>query len=102
MGIDRYKYLRKDDGTMRIMPPVKLRKRSTDIFRVYDYDKTRLDRISADVYGDDSYGWLILMANPDYPMEFDIPKGTAIRVPFPLRESISEFEGKVIKLRDIG
>ena len=84
------------------MPPIKLRKRDSDIFRVYDYDLTRLDRISGEIYEDDTYGWLILLANPEYPMEFDIPKGTVIRIPFPLREAISEIESKIIKTRDVG
>ena len=102
MGVDRYKYLKREDGTMRIMPPFTVSERSTDVFRTYDSDKTRLDRISAEVYEDDSYGWLILAANPNYAMEFDIPKKTVIRVPFPLREAISEVEGIIIKTRDVG
>lgn len=102
MGIDRYKYLLKKDGTLRTAPPVKIKERAEDIFRVYDSSRTRLDRISADVYNDDSYGWLILLGNPEYGMEFDIPTGTVIRVPYPLREALSEYESKIIKNRDVG
>ena len=102
MAFDRYKYLKREDGTMRTMPPLKVSKRSTDVFRVYNSDKTRLDRISGDVYENDCYGWLILLANPEYGMEFDIPMNSIVRIPYPLREALSEVEGKLIKSRDVG
>jgi hypothetical protein len=102
MASDRYKHLRTDDGKLKIMPPIKIKERTTDYFRVYNSNKTRLDRISAEVYEDDGYGWLILLANPDYAMEFDIPINTVLRIPFPLREVLTEVESKIIKKRDIG
>jgi hypothetical protein len=101
MGIDRYEFLRSDNNTgSKIMPPVKIKKRETDVYRVYNYDKTRLDRISAEVYGHDTYGWLILLANPKYAMEFDIPKNKVLRIPFPLNEVITEVQGQIIRKRD--
>jgi hypothetical protein len=102
MGTDRYKYLRNSNNSgIKIMPYIKIDKRSTDVYRLYNSEKTRLDRISYEVYEDDTYGWLILLANPEYAMEFDIPRNTVLRIPFPLREVITEFEGKLIKNRDI-
>jgi hypothetical protein len=102
MGIDRYKYLRsKNNSGSKPMPPIKIDRRTTDVYRIYNLDRTRLDRISAEIYGDDTYGWLILLANPEYSVEFDIPKSTVLRIPFPLREVITEFEGKLIANRDI-
>ncbi len=102
MGKDRYKLLRKKNGSgTEIMPPIKINERNTDVFRVYNSDKTRLDRISAEIYEDDTYGWLILMANPEYFIEFDIPKETVLRVPLPLREVLSEVEGKLLRKKSI-
>lgn len=98
MAKDRYKLLRKKEGQgMEVMPYIKIKDRDTDVFRLYNSDKTRLDRISAEVYEDDGYGWLILMANPEYYMEFDIPKETVLRIPLPLREVLTEVEGKLLR-----
>lgn len=98
MAKDRYKLLRKKDGQgIEVMPAIKIKDRETDVFRLYNSDKTRLDRISAEVYEDDGYGWLILMANPEYYMEFDIPKETVLRIPLPLREVLTEVEGKLLR-----
>lgn len=101
MGKDRYKLLRKPNGQgVEIMPQIKIKNRNTDAFRVYNSDKTRLDRISAEVYEDDTYGWLILMANPEYFVEFDIPKESVIRVPLPLREVLTEVESKLLRQKE--
>lgn len=100
MGTDRYKFLIKSDGTMQDLPKVKISERSTDKFVVYDSAKTRLDRIAGETYGDDTYNWLILYANPEFFMEFDIPAGTVIRVPFPLQEVLTEYQTKVVSNKD--
>lgn len=102
MAYNRYKYLTKTDGTgMSITPAIKIKERiETDVFRVYNSDKTRLDRISHEVYGESGWGFLILLANPEYAIEFDIPKGTVLRVPLPLREVITEYESKMLRLKD--
>jgi hypothetical protein len=60
----------------------------------------RLDTIAAEIYGDDLYNWLVLLANPEYPLEFDIPNNTVIRVPFPLNDAVNEYEQKVISLKN--
>lgn len=99
MGINRYSNVI-FNGTQQIMPRVTISKRDTDKFITYHPEKTRLDRISGSVYNDDTYGWLILMANPEYYMEFDIPKNTVLRVPFPLREVESEYNKKIIANKD--
>lgn len=88
------------DGKMANLPKVKISLRNTDKFETYDSKQTRLDRISGKVYGDDSYGWLILLANPEYFLEFDIPSNTIIRVPFPLQDAQSEFVTKVLDLKN--
>lgn len=88
------------DGKIINMPKVEIPKRTTDKYITYDSSRTRLDRIAGEIYGDDSYGWLILLANPEYFMEFDIPRNTVIRVPFPHKEAEADFVAKVLELKD--
>jgi hypothetical protein len=47
------------------------------------------------------YDWLILYANPDYLIEFDIPDGTIIRIPFPLERALSEYRTKGVRQTEI-
>ena len=101
MGTNRYFYLNKPDGTQQNMPLVTISKRSTDKFITYDSNIMRLDRIAYSVYGDDTYNWLIMLANPGYFIEFDIQTGTVIRVPFPLQDVLNEYEQKVLANKDI-
>lgn len=96
MGVNRYLNLSNNDGSQNNMPRITISKRTTDKFVPYDSNKTRLDRISGSVYSDDTYNWLILLANPAYFMEFDIPSGTIIRVPFPLQDVLTEFNQKLL------
>ena len=95
MGINRYKLVINKNGTMQNLPKITIKERKTDKFVVYNYGKTRLDRIAGETYDDDTYWWLILMANPEYALEFDIPKNTVIRVPLPLRDVLIEYQDKV-------
>jgi hypothetical protein len=95
MPVSRYAKL-KFNGEMRSLPKIKISNRSTDIFVTYNPNKTRLDRIAADAYGDDTLYWLILLANPQYYMEFNIPSGAVIRVPNPISDVLSEFNSKIL------
>mgnify|MGYP000069439418 CR=1 FL=1 len=99
MGINRYSNVT-FNGKQQSLPKVTISKRSTDKFVTYHPERTRLDRISGSVYNDDTYGWLILLANPEYYMEYDIPKNTVLRIPYPLREAESEYNQKVINNKD--
>lgn len=99
MGTNRYANVI-FDGKQQAVPKVTISKRDTDKYITYHPDRTRLDRISGSVYNDDTYGWLILLANPEYYMEFDIPKNTVLRVPFPLREAEAEYNRKIIVNKD--
>jgi hypothetical protein len=77
------------------MPFIKLRNKNTDIKVVYNKNK-RLDRLSNEYYDSPYYGWLILLANPKYGgMEFDIPEDSVIRIPFPLMDTLREYQQKV-------
>lgn len=92
---DRYGDFKKR-GEYEFIPFIKLRKKSSDIKLVYKKDSTRLDVISNRYYGEPFYGWLILMANPQYGgLEFNIPDGTTIRLPYPLSDTLQEYQTKV-------
>ena len=82
------------NGKIKSSPKVKISNRLTDIYLTYNPRVTRLDRIAADIYKDDTLYWLILMANPQYYIEFDIPANSIIRVPFPLNDVLAEFYSK--------
>lgn len=95
MAISRYKRLN-FNGKQSNFPRIKISPRQSDIFITYDSNKTRLDRIAADAYGDDTLYWIILLANPQYYMEFDIPSGAVIRIPNPIGDVLAEFNAKVL------
>jgi len=78
------------------MPKIKIANRPTDVFLTYNSSKTRLDRIAADIYQDDTLYWLIMLANPQYYSEFDIPYNSIIRVPMPLNDVMAEFQTKIV------
>lgn len=82
------------------VPAITISKRDTDKFVIYNSDKMRFDTIAADIYNDDTYSWLISLANPEYALEFDIPNNTVIRVAFPLRDAETEYEQKVVILKN--
>lgn len=92
---NRYKGLNGDDGT--ISPPfVKLDPKPTDKFIEYNVTRSRLDKICQEQYGSPFYGWLILMANPEYGgLEWNIIDGSFVRVPFPLDETLKEYQRKL-------
>ena len=97
---DRYEEFR-INGKMRILPFLKIPQKSTDIRVKYD-GTTRLDIISDDYYNSPNFGWLILQANPKFGgLEFNIPFGTVLNVPFPLNESLAQYERQVLKYEDL-
>ena len=96
MAFSRYKSLIVGND-IKSFPKVNIDKRESDRFVIYDSNKTRLDRIAAEVYEDDTLYWVILLANPEYFVEFDIPNYTAIRVPFPINDVLQEVLDKVEK-----
>jgi hypothetical protein len=90
---DRYNDFRVNN-TIKSLPYIKIPEQSTDITIQYK-SRTRLDIVSQTYYGTPYYGWLILQANPGYSMEFDIPDGAAIRVPFPLTNALQSYSQEV-------
>lgn len=85
---------------LKNMPTVVISKRKTDKFITYDPQKMRLDFICGQIYEDETLTRLILWANPDYSLEFDIPKNTVIRIPFPLKDVLTEVKNYIISNRD--
>jgi hypothetical protein len=91
---DRYGNFKNKDK-FSFIPFIKLSKKPTDLNIKWKETK-RLDKVSNDIYGSPFYGWLILLANPKYGgLEFDIPDGVSLRIPFPLMESLQDYQKKV-------
>lgn len=89
---DRYGKFR-ENGTIRLVPFVKIPKKDTDIIITYEKGKTRLDIESYRYYNNPNYGWLILMANPSLgSMEFSIPDNAPVRIPYPLNSTLSQYQ----------
>ena len=92
---DRYRKFR-IDGEIKIVPFCKIPKKNTDFY------ETRLDLLSYDYYGNGDYAWLIMQANPEYgSMEFEIPDGVMLRIPYPLDDAISSYEQGINRYNDL-
>lgn len=88
------------NGHMKLVPFAEVPIKPTDRFDYYILGRTRLDVLSYTHYGDPNYGWLILQANPEIGgLEFNIPDGTLLRIPYPLETSLLDYESS-IKLYD--
>jgi hypothetical protein len=93
---DRYGIF-KVDGEVKPVPFIKLEKKSTDI-TIQIKENTRFDILSQRYYNNGKHGYLILQANPSFGgLEFDIPKGTNIIVPFPFKKTLQDFQEKITK-----
>jgi hypothetical protein len=99
MPFNFYKPL-KDNDALKDMPPVQISSRKTDKFILYKKELMRLDFISGEIYSDETLWRLIMWANPEYFLEFDIPDGTVIRVPYPLNDVLAEVNNFIINNRD--
>ena len=94
MPISFYDFL-KDGNTIKDMPRVTISRRTTDKTIVFNPRLMRLDRIAGDVYQDESLYKILMWANPEIVYEFDISRGTIIRIPFPLNDVIQEIVSKI-------
>ena len=94
MAIDRYKSFR-INGTATNIPFIKLIGKSSDKIEEY---KLGMDLLSYKYYEDANYGWLIMLANPEYGgLEFNIPDGSPIKIPFPLEATIIQYNNEISK-----
>lgn len=99
MPYDFYSLLKKNDVLLN-MPSITIQKRSTDKSVTYNKEKNRLDTIAGIIYQDETLWKLILWANKEYFMEFDIPDNTVIRVPYPLQDVIEEVQSQIVSKKD--
>lgn len=91
MAFDRYRDFRVNN-TPKKVPFIKLSKKSTDKEIEYMRGQMRMDLLSNKYYGDANFGWLIMLANSQYGgLEFSIPNGSTITIPFPLEATLIEY-----------
>jgi nucleoid-associated protein YgaU len=95
MAYNRYTKLIRN-GSIKKVPKIDIPFKSSDMYVTYKKGFTRLDNVSFDIYGDPNYDWLILMANNDVAsLEFEIPDGYDIRVPYPLQQTLEEYNKRI-------
>ena len=99
MSYNFYSLLRDNDSLIN-MPPIKIDKRITDKSVTYNSQKNRLDTIAGNIYSDETLWRIILWANEQYFMEFDIPDNKVIRVPWPLQDVLNEVQIKIVEKRN--
>lgn len=89
---DRYSKFR-TGNEIKIVPFGEIPEKETDIYVTYKNGVTRLDNLSYKYYNNADYAWLIMQANPEYgSLEFLIPDGSEIRIPFPLDVTLSDYQ----------
>ena len=89
------------DGKWDYVPFITIPKQNGDCYVVYDNHK-RLDNISYEYYKDPNYGWLIMQANPEYgSLEYNIPNGVILRIPFPLENVLNKYREDIKKYREL-
>jgi len=90
------------NGEYKTLPFIQLDPKDSDIFDVYVKNRTRFDSLSEKYYDTPYYGWLILTANPIFGgLEFGIPNGTQIRVPYPLETTLKEYNDKLKRFKEL-
>lgn len=91
MAFDRYRDFRVNN-TPKTIPFIKLSKKQTDKEIEYKRGQMRMDLLSNKYYSDPNFGWLIMLANAKYGgLEFNIPDGAIITIPFPLEPTLIEY-----------
>lgn len=86
---DRYESFRSDND-FKPVPGIKIPKSFSDKHIPYKLGSTRLDILSNEYYQSPYFGWLIMLANPEYGgLEFMIPDNSIIRIPFPLNNGLN-------------
>jgi hypothetical protein len=84
------------NGQQTVVPYVTLPTRPSDQKYIYRTNRSRLDKISFEKYGSPYFGWLILMANPEFGgLETNIPDGTILVIPYPLLGALLDYKNAV-------
>lgn len=88
-----------DLGVSRnVVPFLEVGNVPSDIYITFKKSSMRLDMLSYKYYGDPDYGWLLMLANPQYGYyEYLIPDGVQFRIPYPLSLALSKYEESVSK-----
>ena len=96
MYINRYNSLI-SNGLTKQMPFLKIRVRNTDKAKTWNKDSDRMDVLSQRYYNTPYGDWLIMLANPQYGDQFDIPDNAYIRIPFPYQAALQDFNDEMNK-----
>jgi hypothetical protein len=84
------------EGVQNVVPFVNLPSKSSDKKFIYKVGESRLDKISQLNYGTPYFGWLIMMANPQFGgQEWSIPDGSILTIPFPLITSLQDYKSQL-------
>ncbi len=84
------------NGVQTTVPFVKIPPKATDKVYIYKIGKSRLDKISQEIYSTPYFGWLILQANPQFGgLENNITDGAILTVPFPLESSLLDYKNQL-------
>ena len=101
MSYNRYKSFI-TDGAYQKVPFIEVPTSNSDFYVYYEANKSRLDLLSYQYYGDANYGWLILQANPEVgSLEFRIQDKTRLRIPYPLETAIQGYESNIKKYNNL-
>ena len=84
------------NGVQTVVPYIELPSKTTDKRYIYKMEQSRLDKISQQFYGSPTFGWLILLANPQFGgQEWNIPDGAMLTIPFPLISSLQDYKSQL-------
>lgn len=96
MAQSRYSYFTTNGAKTNLVPFVPIPRQTTDYYVYYEKNKTRMDKLSYDYYGDPNYGWVIMQANPNLDgLEFHIENKTLLRIPYPLETALGLYQNGV-------
>lgn len=84
------------NGQQTVVPYINLPTKTTDKRYIYKVGQSRMDKVSQQYYGTPVFGWLILLANPNYGgQEWNIPDGSILTIPFPLVASLQDYKNEL-------
>jgi hypothetical protein len=84
------------EGSQTVVPFVNLPSKSSDKKFIYKVGESRMDKISQQNYGTPYFGWLIMVANPQFGgQEWSIPDGSILTIPFPLITSLQDYKSQL-------
>lgn len=97
---DRYEIQKNTDGTIDMLPFFPISQSDSDLSEVWNLGRSRMDKLALKYYNNPFYDFFILMANPDFADQFEIPDGTLIRIPFPIDRVKLEYETFLRKYKE--